>query len=80
MFKYNEEQEIVGSTKTQIEECPNCGANHLEYQPQEFIDETMISQVCKCEHCGFTFTNFYEIKYTGFAGHDIDFDENGEVM
>ena len=80
MFKYNKEQEIVGSTKTQIDECPNCGSDDLDYDPQEFIDDSLISQVCECRHCGFTFTNYYTIKYTGFAAHDIDFDESGEVM
>lgn len=80
MFKYNDEQEIVGSTKTQMDECPNCGSDDLMYEPQEFIDEHMVSQVCECRCCGFRFTNFYEIRYTGFAAHDIDFLANGEVM
>ena len=79
MFKYNKEQEIVGSTKMQMDECPNCEAENLEYDPQEFVSENLISQACRCQYCGFTFTNFYTIKYTGFAAHDIDFDEEGEV-
>jgi uncharacterized Zn finger protein len=80
MFKYDEKQEIVGSSKTHMYECPNCGAEDLDYDPQEFVDEKLISQVCRCKDCGFSFTNFYTIKYTGFAAHDIDFDEEGEVM
>ena len=80
MFKYNDKQEIVGNTKHQMDECPNCGSDDLMYEPQEFIDEHMVSQVCECRCCGFRFTNFYAIIYTGFAAHDIDFDETGEVM
>ena len=80
MFKYNDEQEIVGSTKTQVDECPNCGADDLMYDAQEFIDDCLVSQECECRCCGFRFTNFYEIKYTGFAAHDIDFLANGDVM
>lgn len=80
MFKYNDAQEIVGNSKTDMDECPNCGADDLIYEPQEFIDEHLVGQVCECRCCGFRFTNYYEIRYTGFAAQDIDFDENGEVM
>ena len=80
MFKYNEEQEIVGSTKNQENECPNCGSDNLDYQPQEFVDDCLISQECECQCCGFRFTNFYVIEYTGFGAHDMDFFANGEVM
>lgn len=80
MFKYNDKQEIVGNTKMQADECPNCEAENLYYDAQEFIDKSLISQVCRCKYCGFSFTNFYKIKYTGFVAHDIDFDEEGEVI
>ena len=45
MFKYNDEQEIVRSTKTQVDECPNCGADDLIYDVQEFIDANLVGQV-----------------------------------
>lgn len=80
MFKYNKEQEIVGSDKTQIDECPNCGSDDLDYFPQEFIDEQFVGQECECKCCGFRFTNYYTIKYSGFSAHDTDFDQDGEVM
>lgn len=79
MFKY-ENGEVIGNTKAQADECPNCGGDDLEYEPQEFIDEHIVGQVCECKCCGFRFTNYYEIKYAGFSAHDIDFLADGEVM
>ena len=80
MYKYSNDQEIVGNTKTQENECPNCGSDDLVYDPQECVDANLIGQVCECKCCGFRFTNFFEMKYTGFAAQCIDFDENGKVM
>lgn len=80
MFKYNENNEIYQSTKIADIECPNCGGDDIEYSPQEFVDCDLVSQNCKCERCGFQFTNFYTLEYTGFGAFDMDFDESGEVM
>lgn len=82
MFKY-ENGEVIGNTKAQADECPNCGGDDIEYQPLDTDcswDGTSVAQDCTCRHCGYAWTNWFRIAYDGFSDHsDHTYNADGEM-
>lgn len=82
MFKY-ENGEVIGNTKAQADECPNCGEDDIEYQPLDMDyswDGTSVAQDCVCRRCGYAWTNWFRIAYDGFSDHsDHTYSADGEM-
>ena len=69
--------------------CPHCGCNDeniiedIEMNAgcdDRFNIYDFISVKLYCEHCGRGYTDFYRIKYDGFATAELECNKNGKII